>query len=88
MQFTFSYKILARECDLVIDRIDNLLSQLVIERIAVELHVFLVDVGETSSLILSGHLELVLRDIMVKFAGSAPHFFIPVGEVHLLLQLL
>lgn len=88
MQFTFCYQILARKCDLVIDRIDNLLSQLLMERIAVELQVFLVNVGETSSLILSGHLELILRNIMVKFSGSAPHFFIPVGEVHLLLQLL
>lgn len=71
----------------MIDRINNLLSQLVIEHIIIELHVFLVNVGETPSLIVGGDFELVLRDIMIEFACSAPNFFVPV-VIHLLLLLL
>ncbi len=44
----------------MINRVNNLLTQLEIEDIVIELNVFLVNVGEATPLVVSCHFELIL----------------------------
>ena len=76
----------------MINRVDNLLTQLEIEDIVIELNVFLVNVGEAAPLVVIRDFQLILWYILIEFAGGAPHFLIPVirllrlqvGQVRLL----